>query len=163
MFQQPRPATLAAVHIRDAPRYQWRGAMLDVARHFFPVDEVKRFVDLLALHKMNRLHLHLADDQGWRIEIKKWPALTAKGGLTEVGGGPGGFYAQAQYADLEAYAADRFITIVPEISMPGHINAAMASYPELNCNGQTPPVFTGTDVGFSSLCVDKDGTYRFID
>ncbi|HEX9366942.1 MAG TPA: family 20 glycosylhydrolase [Vicinamibacterales bacterium] len=163
MFQRPRPATIPALHIRDAPRYPWRGAMLDVARHFFSVDEVKRFVDLLALHKMNRLHLHLADDQGWRIEIKKWPALTAKGGLTEVGGGPGGFYAQAQYAELEAYAADRFITIVPEIDMPGHINAAMASYPELNCNGQAPPVFTGTDVGFSALCVDKDVTYRFID
>ena len=81
MFQQPRPVTLPAVHIRDTPRYPWRGAMLDVARHFFSVDDVKRYIDLLALHKMNRLHLHLADDQGWRIEIKKWPDLTAKGGL----------------------------------------------------------------------------------
>jgi hexosaminidase len=79
MFRQPRPATLPAVHIRDAPRYPWRGAMLDVARHFFSVDEVKRYVDLLALHKMNRLHLHLSDDQGWRIEIRTWPALTERG------------------------------------------------------------------------------------
>jgi hexosaminidase len=163
MFQRPRPATIPAMHVRDAPRYEWRGAMLDVARHFFSVDEVKRYVDLLALHKMNRLHLHLADDQGWRIEIKKWPELTAKGGSTEVGGGPGGFYTQAQYADIVAYAADRFITIVPEIDMPGHINAAMTSYAELNCNGQAPPLFTGTAVGFSALCVDKDITYRFID
>ncbi len=163
MFRQPRPATLPAVHIRDAPRYPWRGAMLDVARHFFSVDEVKRYVDVLALHKMNRLHLHLSDDQGWRIEIRTWPALTERGGQTEVGGGPGGFYTQAQYADLVAYAAARFVMIVPEIDMPGHTNAALASYAELNCNGQAPPVFTGTDVGFSAMCVDKDVTYRFID
>ena len=163
LFPQPRPATLPAVHIRDTPRYSWRGAMLDVARHFFSVDEVKRYVDLVALHKMNRLHLHLADDQGWRIEIKKWPALTAKGGTTEVGGGVGGFYTQAQYTDLVAYAAARYITTVPEIDMPGHTNAALASYAELNCNGQAPPIFTGTDVGFSALCVDKELTYNFID
>jgi hexosaminidase len=163
MFQAPRPATLPGVHIHDTPRYPWRGAMLDVARHFFSVDEVKRFIDLIALHKMNRLHLHLADDQGWRIEIKKWPDLTAKGGTTEVGGGVGGFYTQAQYADLVAYAADRFIIVVPEIDMPGHTNAALASYAELNCSGQAPPVFTGTDVGFSALCVDKELTYNFID
>jgi hexosaminidase len=163
MFRQPRPATIPAMHIRDTPRYAWRGAMLDVARHFFSVDEVKRYVDLLALHKMNRLHLHLSDDQGWRIEIRKWPELTAKGGRTEVGGGPGGFYTQAQYADLVAYAADRFVMIVPEIDMPGHTNAALASYAELNCNDQAPPVFTGTAVGFSALCVEKDVTSRFID
>jgi hexosaminidase len=163
MFQQPRPATLPAVHVRDAPRYEWRGAMLDVARHFFTVDEVKRYVDLLALHKMNRLHLHLADDQGWRIEIKKWPDLTAKGGATEVGGTPGGFYTQAQYADIQAYAADRFITIVPEIDMPGHTNAALSAYGELNCKGQAPPPFTGTAVGFSAMCVEMDFTYLFID
>src|SRR5260221_7536627 len=137
--------------------------MLDVARHFFSVDEVKRFIDLEALHKMNRLHLHLADDQGWRIEIKKWPDLTAKGSRTEVGGTPGGFYSQAEYADLVTYAADRFITIVPEIDMPGHTNAALSSYAELNCDGQAPPAFTGTAVGFSALCVEKDVTYRFID
>jgi hexosaminidase len=163
LFQQPRPVTLAAAHIRDSPRYQWRGAMLDVARHFFSVDDVKRYVDLIALHKMNRLHLHLADDQGWRIEIKKWPDLTAKGGTTEVGGGVGGFYTQAQFADIVAYAAARFIMIVPEIDMPGHTNAALASYAELNCNGKAPPLFTGTDVGFSALCVDKELTYNFID
>ena len=79
LFQKPRTVTLPALHVRDAPRYQWRGAMLDVARHFFAVDDVKRYIDLIALHKMNRLHLHLADDQGWRIEIKKWPDLTLKG------------------------------------------------------------------------------------
>jgi len=163
MFQEARPLTLPAVHVRDAPRYPWRGAMLDVARHFFGAADVKRFVDLLALHKMNRLHLHLADDQGWRIEIRKRPALTETGARSAVGGGPGGFYSQAEYADIVAYAADRFVTIVPEIDMPGHTNAALASYAELNCTGQAPPVFTGTDVGFSALCVEKEETYRFID
>jgi hexosaminidase len=163
MYRQPRPATLPPLHIRDTPRYQWRGAMLDVARHFFDVGEVKQFIDLLALHKMNRLHLHLADDQGWRIEIRKWPDLTARGGQTEVGGTPGGFYTQVQYADLVAYAADRFITIVPEIDMPGHTNAALSSIDELNCNGQATPRFTGTAVGFSALCVGMDFTYQFLD
>ena len=163
MYQRPRPATLPPLHIRDSPRYEWRGAMLDVARHFFSTDEVKAFVDLLALHKMNRLHLHLADDQGWRIEIRKWPDLTARGGQTEVGGTPGGFYTQAQYADLVAYAADRFVTIVPEIDMPGHTNAALSSIGELNCNGQATPPFTGTAVGFSALCVELEFTYRFLD
>jgi hexosaminidase len=163
LFPQPRTVTLPALRITDTPRFAWRGAMLDVARHFFAPDDVERYIDLLALHKMNRLHLHLSDDQGWRIEIRKWPDLTAKGGLTEVGGTPGGFYTQEQYKALAAYAAERFITIVPEIDMPGHTNAALSSYAELNCNGQAPPPFTGTDVGFSSLCVDKEITYRFID
>ena len=163
LFQKPRAVTLPALHVRDAPRYPWRGAMLDVARHFFAVDDVKRYIDLIALHKMNRLHLHLADDQGWRIEIKKWPDLTVKGATSEVGGGPGGFYTQAQYADIVAYAADRFIIVVPEIDMPGHTNAALVAYAELNCSGQAAKVFTGTEVGFSALCVEKDVTYRFID
>ena len=162
-FRQPRAAALPAIHIRDAPRFEWRGAMLDVARHFFSVDDVKRFIDLEALHKMNRLHLHLADDQGWRIEIRAWPDLTAKGGLTEVGGTAGGFYTQAQFAEIVSYAAERFVTIVPEIDMPGHTNAALASYPALNCTDRAPPPFTGIDVGFSALCVDKEITYRFLD
>ena len=93
------PIPVPAVRIVDRPRFAWRGAMLDVARHFFGVDDVKRYIDLMALYKLNRLHLHLADDQGWRIEIKSWPNLTAHGGSTEVGGGPGGFYTQEQYAD----------------------------------------------------------------
>jgi hexosaminidase len=162
-YRQPRPVTLPPLHVRDAPRYEWRGAMLDVARHFFSAEEVKPFVDLLAMLKMNRLHLHLADDQGWRIEIRKWPDLTREGGQTEVGGTPGGFYTQAQYAELVAYAADRFVTIVPEIDMPGHTNAALSSIAELNCNGQAPPRFTGTEVGFSALCVDMPFTYTFLD
>lgn len=155
--------TAPAGRIVDRPRYAWRGAMLDVARHFFSVDDVKRYVDLLALYKFNRLHLHLSDDQGWRIEITSWPNLTRHGGSTEVGGGPGGFYTQRDYAEIVDYAADRFITIVPEIDMPGHTNAALASYPELNCDGVAPPLYTGIRVGFSTLCVDKDVTYQFVD
>ena len=163
MYQRPRPFAIPAVHIVDEPRYAWRGAMLDVARHFFSVDDVKRYVDLLALHKINRLHLHLADDQGWRIEIKSRPALTAVGAATEVGGTHGGYYTQQQFEELVAYAAARFVTIVPEIDMPGHTNAALSSYPELSCRGIATVPYAGTDVGFSALCVDSEATYAFID
>ena len=158
-----RPLHVPAVRIVDAPRFEWRGAMLDVARHFFSVEDVKRYIDLIATYKINRLHLHLADDQGWRIEITSWPNLAAHGGSTEVGGGPGGYYSQRQYAEIVAYARQRFITIVPEIDMPGHTNAALASYPELNCDGKARPLYTGIEVGFSALCVEKDVTYKFID
>lgn len=158
-----RALRVPAVEIADAPRFAWRGMMLDVARHFFGVDDVKRLIDLMALHKLNRLHLHLADDQGWRIEIARWPNLTAHGGSTEVGGGPGGFYTKADFASIVAYASERFIDVIPEIDMPGHTNAALASYPELNCDGQAPALFTGIEVGFSTLCVDGDATWRFVD
>jgi hexosaminidase len=137
--------------------------MLDEARHFHTPDEIKAYIDQISRFKINHLHLHLADDQGWRIEIRKWPDLTAEGGRTEVGGTAGGFYTQEQYRELVAYAADRFITIVPEIDMPGHTNAALSSIGELNCNGQAPPRFTGTAVGFSALCVGMDFTYKFLD
>lgn len=152
-----------AMHVVDRPRFAWRGAMLDVARHFFSVDDVKRYIDLLALYKFNRLHLHLADDQGWRIDIRSRPNLTARGASTEVGGGPGGFYTQPQYGDIVAYAGDRFITIVPEIDMPGHTNAALASYAEVNCDNKTRDLYTGVEVGFSAFCVEKPATYAFID
>jgi hexosaminidase len=159
---RPRPIAAPTGKIVDTPRFAWRGSMLDVARHFFDVDAVKHYIDLIALYKVNRLHLHLSDDQGWRIEIKSWPNLSKHGGSTEVGGGPGGYYTQEQYSDLVKYAQDRFITIVPEIDMPGHTNAALASYPELNCDGKAPALYSGIEVGFSTLCVDKDVTYRFI-
>ena len=158
-----RPVTAPVGRIVDEPRFGWRGAMLDVSRHFFTAREVKRYVDLMALYKLNRLHLHLSDDQGWRIEIHKWPQLTTRGGSTEVGGDEGGFYTQEQYADIVRYAAERFVTIVPEIDMPGHTNAALASYAELNCDGTARELYTGIEVGFSALCVDKEVTYTFID
>jgi hexosaminidase len=163
LFRAPPVVTLPAVHIVDAPRYAWRGAMLDVARHFFSIDEVKRYIDLIAMYKINRLHLHLADDQGWRLEIKSWPELARHGGASEVGGGPGGYYTQEQYTDLVDYAAAHFVTIVPEIDMPGHTNALLSSYADLNCNGTAPAQYTGTEVGFSALCVDLDVTYKIID
>ncbi|MGD9555620.1 MAG: beta-N-acetylhexosaminidase [Mangrovibacterium sp.] len=149
--------------ITDYPEYAYRGSMLDVARHFFGVEDVKHFIDMLAAYKMNVLHLHLTDDQGWRIEIKSWPELTKIGGSTEVGGESGGFYTQEQYKEIVNYAAERFITIIPEVDMPGHTNAALASYAELNCDGKARELYTGTDVGFSTLCTKKEITYRFID
>ncbi len=160
--KQRGPWTVPAGRVVDYPRFAYRGAMLDVARHFFTPAEVKTYIDQIALYKVNHLHLHLADDQGWRIEIESWPRLATHGGSTEVGGGPGGYYTKAQFRDIVAYAAARNITIVPEIDMPGHTNAALASYAELNCDGVAPPLYTGIEVGFSSLCIDKEITYRFV-
>ncbi|ALG06488.1 beta-N-acetylhexosaminidase [Kibdelosporangium phytohabitans] len=161
--RQKGPWVVPGGRIVDFPRFAHRGAMLDVSRHFFSVGEVKSYIDQLSQYKINRLHLHLSDDQGWRIEIPGWPRLTSYGASTEVGGGPGGFYTKRQYLDLVAYARSRFITIIPEIDMPGHTNAALASYAELNCDGVAPPLYTGTEVGFSSFCIDKEITYKFID
>ncbi len=161
--RQEGPWKIATGIITDHPDYAYRGAMLDVARHFFSVEDVKRFIDLISYYKMNALHLHLSDDQGWRIEIKSWPNLAIHGGSTEVGGGPGGYYTQEQYADIVKYASDRFIIIVPEIDMPGHINAALASYPDLNCSGKATELYTGTEVGFSTICTTKEIAYKFVD
>lgn len=156
------PWVVSGGRIVDYPRYPWRGAMLDVARHFFPVADIERYIDELALYKINILHLHLSDDQGWRIAISGWPALTSVGGSTAVGGGPGGFYTEAQYEQIVAHAASRYITVVPEIDTPGHVNAALASYAELSCDGVAPAPYTGIGVGFSSLCIEKPVTYRFL-
>lgn len=150
--------------IRDHPRFAIRGSMLDVARHFFSVADVKRYIDLLAYYKLNTLHMHLSDDQGWRIEIKKWPRLTEYGGSSQVGGGAGGFYTQEQFKELVQYAAERYISIIPEIDMPGHTHAAVASYPELNCNPKDTikGLYTGTEVGFSTLCTTREAVYGFV-
>lgn len=149
------------VRIEDSPRFAWRGYMLDVARHFFEPDEVKRQIDAMALHKLNVLHLHLTDDQGWRIEIRSWPKLTSVGGATEVGGGPGGWYTQAEYADIVAYAAARHITVVPEIDLPGHAHAAVAAYPELY-DGPAPDPYTGAGVISTPLWLDSPSTPEFV-
>ncbi|BCB80828.1 hypothetical protein GCM10022251_00410 [Phytohabitans flavus] len=159
---QPGPWTLPGGRIVDHPRFGYRGAMLDVARHFHPVATVKQYLDQIALYKINYLHLHLSDDQGWRIAIDSWPRLATHGGSTQVGGGPGGYYTKAQFQEIVAHAASRYITVVPEIDMPGHTNAALSSYAELNCNGVAPPLYTGTNVGFSSLCTTKEVTYTFV-
>lgn len=143
--QKTAVLAMPGVWVKDAPRFGYRGVMLDVGRHFFPVEFVKKFIDYLALHKINTMHWHLTEDQGWRIEIKKHPQLTAKGAYrngTIVGHYPGsendnerygGFYTQQQVKDIVAYAAKRYITVVPEIEMPGHASAAIAAFPHLSC------------------------------
>lgn len=155
--------SIPASTIKDKPEYSYRGLMIDVARHFFSVDEVKRQIDLAAQYKINKVHLHLSDDQGWRLEIKKYPDLTKIGGSTEVGGGPGGYYTQDQFKDMVAYAAERYVEIVPEFDMPGHTNAALASYGFLNPDGKKKPLYTGTKVGFSTFMTHDEKTYEFID
>ncbi len=149
--------------IVDAPSLAYRGAMLDVARHFFSVADVKKFIDVLAYYKYNGLHLHLSDDQGWRIEIKSWPKLTEIGASTEVGGESGGFYTQEDFKEIVAYAKKHHMMIIPEIDMPGHTNAASVSYPILNGNGKTLKPYEGTRVGFSTFDTRKDTVYAFID
>ena len=170
------PWEIATGTIRDYPQYSWRGSMLDVSRHFFGVEDVKHYIDLISLYKMNVLHLHLSDDQGWRIEIKSWPNLANIGGRTQVGGGKGGYYTQEEYKDIIDYASSRYITIVPEIDMPGHINAALVSYKQLNpgpsinrepasARANRPKageVYTGTEVGFSTLDIKKEVTFKFV-
>ncbi len=149
--------------INDEPEYNYRGLMIDVARHFFTIDEVKRQIDYAAQYKINRVHLHLSDDQGWRLEIKKYPDLTIIGGSTEVGGGKGGYYTQEEFKELVKYAAERYVEIIPEFDMPGHSNAALASYGFLNKDGKRRPLYTGTDVGFSSFMAYSEETYEFIE
>jgi hexosaminidase len=161
--QQEGPWTVPSLEIEDYPRYAWRGIMLDVARHFFSVEEIKRTIDLLAYYKINRFHLHLSDDQGWRIHINSWPDLTRIGGSTAVNGDLGGFYTQAMYSEIAAYAQQHYMILIPEIDMPGHTHAALAAYAELNSTGITPPLFTGIQVGFSSLCIEKEITYQLIE
>lgn len=157
------PWEIATGTIRDYPLYPWRGAMRDVARHFFSSEDIRIFIDQMAAYKMNVLHLHLTDDQGWRIEIKSWPNLTEHGARTEVGGGEGGFYTQEQYSDIVRYAGERYVTVIPEIDMPGHTNAALASYPCLNIDGKATELYTGINVGFSTLNTRSDVTYKFVD
>lgn len=150
-------------NIIDKPEYEYRGLMIDVARHFFTINDLKRQIDIASQYKINKLHIHLSDDQGWRLEIKKWPELTTIGGSTEVGGGTGGYYTQEEFKDLINYAKARYIEIVPEFDMPGHVNAALASYGFLNPDGQKKPLYTGTKVGFSTLMTNSEKTYEFIE
>lgn len=161
-FGERRTVEIPPLFIKDQPRYAWRGAMLDVARHFLTVAEVERFIDILALLKLNRLHLHLTDDQGWRIAIRAWPDLTRVGAARAVGGSLGGFYSQDEYRQLVLYGAERYVTVIPEIDMPGHVNAALASYGQLTCNGIARPVYLGLGASKETLCVTSATTYRFI-
>lgn len=157
--------SLPAVEISDYPRFSYRGAHFDVGRHFFTVDEVKTYIDMMALHNMNRLHWHLTEDQGWRLEIKKYPKLTeigSKRSETVIGrnsgeydGKPyGGFYTQEEAREIVAYAADRYITVIPEIDLPGHMQGALAAYPHLGCTGGPYEVWKIWGVSDQVLCAE---------
>lgn len=146
---------IPAVRIEDYPRFQWRGYLLDTARHFRPKAEVLRYIDLMALHKLNVLHLHLTDDQGWRIEIRRYPKLTEVGAALpnySKGLGTGWFYTQADIREIVAYAAERHIVVMPEIEMPGHSMSTTTSYPELSCDGAPS----------TELCAGKESTFEFM-
>jgi hexosaminidase len=167
---------IPCVHIEDEPRFKWRGFMLDVSRHFFTKDEVKRVLDLMATQKLNTFHWHLVDDQGWRIEIKKYPRLTETGAWRAENGfgldpksttayGPdgryGGFYTQDDIREVVAYAAARHITIVPEIEMPGHSSAALTAYPEFSCTDEPPGITTKGGI-FTGVYCPSDKTFGFL-
>ena len=160
--------------IADAPRFAYRGMHLDVARHFFSVDEVKRYIDVMAIHKLNTLHWHLTDDQGWRIEIKRYPELTAVGSIRKAtvvrkewgtyDGTPyGGFYTQDEIRDVVKYAADRGVTVIPEIDLPGHMLAALTAYPELGCTGGPYEVWGRWGVADDVLCPGREKTFEFLE
>lgn len=158
---------IPCVRIEDRPRFRWRGVHLDVGRHFFPVESIKRYIDLMAKYKMNTFHWHLTEDQGWRIEIKKYPRLTEVGAWrkeTMDNNQPhGGFYTQEEIRDVVSYARRRFVTIVPEIEMPGHCQAALAAYPELSCSGG--PFRVGTEWGiiYDVYCAGNEKTFEFLE
>ena len=173
IIQHAENVIMPAAVITDSPRFAYRGMMLDVARHFFPVDFVKEYIDLLALHNMNTFHWHLTDDQGWRIEIKKYPLLTKIGSIrkhTTLGRNSslddetpyGGFYTQQQAREIVEYAKERYITVIPEIDMPGHMLGALAAYPELGCTGGPYQVSGNWGVFDDILCAGNEKTYQFI-
>lgn len=168
---------LPCCHISDSPRFAYRGMHLDVCRHFFGVEDVKKYIDIIAVYKVNRLHWHLTEDQGWRLPIAKYPKLTEVGAWrkgTQIGLDRstcdgiryGGFYTREEIADIVAYAAKNGITIVPEVDLPGHMQAALASYPELGCKGSQPlpyEVWTRWGVSKQVLCVGREETMRFLE
>ena len=166
--------SVPCVEIEDTPAFRYRGAMLDVCRHFASIDYIKKFIDVLAVHKMNTFHWHLTDDQGWRIEIKKYPKLTEIGSIrketgigrsrTEFDGKPyGGFYTQDEIRDIVKYAQERFVTVIPEIDLPGHMLAALAAYPELGCTGGPYEVARHWGVFPDVLCIGNEKTYEFLE
>lgn len=163
---------LPSVKISDSPRFVHRGMMLDCSRHFFPLEFVKRYIDLIAMHNMNVFHWHLSDDQGWRIEIKKYPELTIKGSRrsgTVIGYNTalddsipyGGYYTQEQAREIVEYARQRYVTVIPEIDMPGHMLAALATYPELGCTGGPYEVGHRWGIYKDVLCVGNEKIYDF--
>ncbi|MCB2177195.1 MAG: beta-N-acetylhexosaminidase [Actinomycetales bacterium] len=159
---RPRPVDLPAMRVEDGPVFAWRGLMLDVARHFLDVPTVLAVLEVMADLKLNRLHLHLSDDQGWRVQLASRPRLTEASGSTAVNGDPGGFYTAADLRRIVHAAADLGIVVVPEIDTPGHVNAATHAYGELVPGGVPTDAYTGIDVGFSRLHADLPGTAPFV-
>lgn len=153
---------VAPVLVVDHPRYAWRGLAIDVARHFFGVETIKTLLTLMASLKLNVLHLHLTDDQGWRLEVPSRPALTEVSGATAVDGDPGGWYTAQEYAEIVNFAATRHIVVIPEIDVPGHVNAALHAYGELTPSGEPTRAYTGIDVGFSRLDASLPATGAFL-
>ncbi|PWB72733.1 beta-N-acetylglucosaminidase [candidate division GN15 bacterium] len=155
---------LTGIEIEDQPRFEWRGMHLDVSRHFMPVPFIKKYIDLLAYHKMSVFHWHLTDDQGWRIQIEKYPRLTDVGAWRhEAGGGRyGGFYTQAEIREIVQYASERYVTIIPEIELPGHATAALAAYPEYSCTGGPFNVATSWGIFDDVYCVGRETTFEFL-
>ncbi|WP_028047306.1 beta-N-acetylhexosaminidase [Cellulomonas sp. URHE0023] len=151
-----------AVVIEDAPRYAWRGLSIDVARHFVAKRDLKVIIGLMAHYKLNVLHLHLTDDQGWRLQVRSRPQLTRLSSGTSVNGDPGGFYTADDYADIVAFASVRGVRVVPEIDVPGHVNAATHAYGNLTPSGEPTDVYTGIEVGFSRLYADLPATGDFL-
>lgn len=189
-MEKKKTFTVPFVGINDNPRFAYRGMHLDVSRHFFPVEFIKQYIDFLAMYKMNTFHWHLTDDQGWRIEIKKYPRLTQTGAYrngTIIGRYPGtgndhlrygGYYTQEQVKEIVRYAADRYITVIPEIEMPGHASAAIAAYPQLSCFPDEPTqhatnvAWSGDSTGkqvqqawgvFKDVFCPSDYTFRFLE
>ena len=158
--------SISCVTIEDKPRFTWRGMHLDVGRHFAPVEFVKKYIDLLASYKMNTFHWHLTEDQGWRVEIKKYPKLTEIGSRRKETAGDstpyGGFYTQEEIKEVVKYAQERFVTIVPEIEMPGHAFAALSAYPEYSCTGGPFEVGTTWGVFEDVYCAGNEGTFKFL-
>ncbi len=158
------PITIPCVKVEDHPEYPWRGVLLDCCRHFLTKDFIKRYIDLLAYHKLNVLHLHLTDDQGWRIEIQKYPKLTEIGAYRgEVDSKYGGYYTQEDLREIVEYAGSRHIRVVPEFEMPGHASAAIASYPYLSCHGKPIKVQTEWGVFEDVFCPGKESTFEFLE
>ncbi|WP_262496563.1 beta-N-acetylhexosaminidase [Confluentibacter flavum] len=156
--------SIPCVEIKDAPALSWRGYMLDVSRHFFSKETILRQIDLLALYKINRFHLHLTDDQGWRVEIKKYPKLTEIGAwnILDNGKKQGGFYTQKDLKEIVEYAKEREVMIIPEIDMPGHSLAAVAAYPELSCHGNPVAVMTKAGISADNMCPSNEKVYEFV-
>ncbi|MDM8083285.1 family 20 glycosylhydrolase [Cellulomonas cellasea] len=152
-----------AVRVEDVPRYRWRGLSLDIARSFFTPDEIKVVISLMAHYKLNMLHLHLTDDQAWRLETPSRPRLVEEAAEGAVTGGRGGRLTVADLRDLTSYASARGVTLVPEIDLPGHVNAALRAYPELNPSGEAPPRHVGLEVGFSRLTAALPATQGFVE